>query len=98
MILNLFLGGAIFSATELEYASNPEVIVEGLDMNLQILKEMVSLASAQWFIENKVDRHGKISGMNIRLVMDRALKENRPKNLVSVMKGKKRDLAKTMSH
>lgn len=98
VILNLFLGGAIFSATELEYASNPEVIVEGLDMNLQILKEMVSLASAQWFIENKVDRHGKISGMNIRLVMDRALKENRPKNLVSVMKGKKRDLAKTMSH
>ncbi len=98
VILNFFLGGAVFSAPELEYASNPEVIVESLDMNLQILKEMVSLASAQWFIENKVDRHGKISGMNIRLIMDRALKENRPKNLVSVMKGKKRDLAKTMSH
>ncbi len=98
VILNFFLGGCVFSATELEYAANPEIIAEGLDMNLQILKEMVSLASAQWFIENKVDRHGKITGMNIRLIMDRAMKENRSKNLVSVMKGKKRDLAKTISH
>lgn len=98
VVLNFFCGGNVFTAPELEYAANPEVIAEGLDMNLQILKEMVQSASAQWFIENKVDRHGKITGMNIRLVMDRALKENRPKNLVSVMKGKKKDLAKVMSH
>lgn len=98
VILNFFLGGCVFSATELEYSSNPEVIAEGLDMNLQILKEMVALANAQWFIENKVDRHGKITGMNIRLILDRAMKENRSKNLVSVMKGKKKDLAKTLSH
>jgi hypothetical protein len=98
VILNFFCSGNVFSAPELEYAANPEVIAEGLDMNLQILKEMVQSANAQWFIENKVDRHGKITGMNIRLVMDRALKENRPKNLVSVMKGKKRDLAKAISH
>jgi hypothetical protein len=98
VILNFFLGGCVFSATELEYASNPEVIAEGLDMNLQILKEMVALANAQWFIDNKVDRHGKITGMNIRLILDRAMKENRSKNLVSVMKGKKKDLAKTLSH
>ncbi len=98
VVLNFFCSGNVFSATELEYAANPEVIAEGLDMNLQILKEMVQSASAQWFIENKVDRHGKITGMNIRLVMDRALKENRPKNLVSVFKGKKKDLAKVISH
>lgn len=98
VILNFFCGGNVFTAPELEYAANPEVIAEGLDMNLQILKEMVQVASAQWFIENKVDRHGKITGMNIRLVMDRAMKENRPKNLVSVMRGKKRDLAKSISH
>jgi hypothetical protein len=98
VVLNFFCGGNVFTAPELEYSANPEVIAEGLDMNLQILKEMVQLASAKWFIENKVDRHGKITGMNIRLVMDRAMKENRPKNLVSVMKGKKRDLAKTLSH
>lgn len=98
VILNFFCGGNVFSAMELEYGSNPEVIAEGVDMNLQILKEMVQLASAQWYIENKVDRHGKITGMNIRLVMDRAMKENRSKNLVSVMKGKKKDLAKVMSH
>ena len=98
VVLNFFMAGNVFSATELEYASNPEVIAEGLDMNLLILKEMVQQASAQWHVENKVDRHGKITGMNIRLVMDRALKENRPKNLVSVMKGKKRDLAKVISH
>ena len=98
VILNFFMAGNVFSATELEYAANPEVIAEDLDMNLQILKEMVQLASAQWHIENKVDRHGKITGMNIRLIMDRAMKENRPKNLVSVMKGKKRDLAKSINH
>ena len=98
VILNFFLAGSVFTITELEYASNPGVIAEGLDMNLQILKEMVSLANAQWFIENKVDRHGKITGMNIRLILDRAMKENRSKNLISVMKGKKKDLAKTLSH
>ncbi len=98
VVLNFFCSGNVFSAPELEYAANPEVIAENLDMNLQILKEMVQSANAQWFIENKVDRHGKITGMNIRLVMDRALKENRSKNLVSVMKGKKRDLAKTINH
>lgn len=98
VVLNFFCTGNVFTATELEYGSNPEVIAEGLDMNLQILKEMVQLANAKWFIENKVDRHGKITGMNIRLVMDRAMKENRPKNLISVMKGKKKDLAKTISH
>lgn len=98
VVLNFFLAGNVFSVTELEYAANPEVIAEGLDMNLQILKQMVQLANGQWHVENKVDRHGKITGMNIRLVMDRALKENRPKNLVSVMKGKKRDLAKSISH
>jgi hypothetical protein len=98
VVLNFFCGGNVFTATELEYASNPEVIAEGLDMNLQILKEMVQVANAKWYIENKVDRHGNITGMNIRLVMDRAMKENRPKNLVSVMKGKKRDLAKTINH
>lgn len=98
VILNFFMVGNVFSATELEYAANPEVIAENLDMNLQILKEMVQLANAQWHIENKVDRHGKITGMNIRLVMDRAMKESRPKNLVSVMRGKKKDLAKSISH
>lgn len=98
VILNFFLSGSVFTITELEYASNPGVIAEGLDMNLQILKEMVSVANAQWFIENKVDRHGKITGMNIRLILDRAMKENRSKNLISVMKGKKKDLAKTLSH
>lgn len=98
VILNFFMAGNVFSAPELEYAANPEVIAENLDMNLQILKEMVQVANAQWHIENKVDRHGKITGMNIRLVLDRAMKESRPKNLVSVMKGKKKDLAKTISH
>lgn len=98
VVLNFFMAGNVFSVTELEYAANPEVLASGLDMNLQILKQMVQLANGQWHVENKVDRHGKITGMNIRLVMDRALKENRPKNLVSVMKGKKRDLAKTISH
>lgn len=98
VVLNFFCAGNVFTAPELEYASNPEVIAEGMDMNLQILKEMVQVANAQWFIENKADRNGKITGMNIRLVMDRAMKENRPKNLVSVMKGKKKDLARTISH
>lgn len=94
-IINLFLAGTTFSAAELEYSSNPKsVSAEGVDMNMIILKEMASEAGAAWHLENKADRSGNITGMNIRLVLNRSSKEKNSKNLVSVVRGKKRDITR----
>ena len=64
-------------------------------MNLVILKEMVNESGVQWHLENKADRNGNITGMNIRFTVDRAPKEK--SNLASVMKGKKKDLIAMMN-
>lgn len=94
-IINLFLAGTTFSASELEYSSNPKSLsAEGVDMNMIILKEMASESGASWHLENKVDRSGNISGMNIRLVLQRSGKDKSSKNLVSVVRGKKRDISR----
>lgn len=92
-VVNLFLAGNTFSASELEFAgSNKQTLAQGLDMNLIILKEMVEESGAQWHLENKTDRNGSITGMNIRFTINRAPRDPRAKNLVSVVKGKKKDL------
>lgn len=94
-VVNFFLAGNVFTASELEFTENASAVAPDLDMNLIILKEMVSEAGAQWHLENKVDRSGNITGMNIRFTIARVPKE-RSKNLVSVMKGKKKDLSKEL--
>jgi hypothetical protein len=93
-IINLFLGSGIFSAQDLEYSAGG--VSQDSDMNLMIIKEMASQNNAQWFLENKTDRHGKIMGVGIRFTVNRVPKENRAKNLISVVKGKKRDLTRDM--
>lgn len=95
-IVNLFMAGNTFTASELEFmGSNNQAVAEELDMNLIILKEMVDESGSQWHLENKTDRNGMITGMNIRFTVARAPKEVR-KNLVSVMKGKKKDLTREL--
>jgi hypothetical protein len=95
-IINFFLAGNTFNATELEFAGDAKGLsAEGGDMNLLILKEMAQEAGVQLSLENKTDRHGSITGMAIRLTMKRVPK-NKAKNLVSVMKGKKKDLAREL--
>jgi hypothetical protein len=95
VIVNLFLAGATFHASELEFADG-NAVAEGIDMNLIILKEMVQEAGSLWHLENKADRNGNITGMNIRFVVNRSPKESKSKNLISVMKGKKKDLTKDL--
>jgi hypothetical protein len=94
-VVNLFLGENTFTASELEFLDSPNAMAEGLDMNLIILKEMVNESGAQWHLENKTDRNGNITGMNIRFTINRSPKETR-KNLVSVIKGKKKDLTREL--
>lgn len=94
-VINFFLAGSTFTAGELEFIQNADALTPDLNMNLIILKEMVNEAGAQWQLENKTDRNGKIIGMNIRFSIARVPKE-RSKNLVSVMKGKKKDLSKEL--
>ena len=94
-IINLFLSGSTFSASELEFAqAQSGTVLDGIDMNLVILKEMVQEAEAQWHLENKVDRNGLITGMNIRFTVNRSPKEK--SKLISVTRGKKKDLAKEL--
>ncbi|HXH32298.1 MAG TPA: hypothetical protein VNJ01_15975 [Bacteriovoracaceae bacterium] len=96
-VINVFLAGATFSATELEFCSGPATVsMDGIDMNMILLKEMSREADTTLNIENKVDRQGRISGMNIRFIVGRAPKESKAKNLVSVVKGKKRDLTREL--
>lgn len=94
-IVNLFLRGSTFTAAELEFSEKGRsVAVDAPDMNLVILKEMVEEAGAQWYLENKTDRNGNISGMNIRFTLARAPKERL--RVVSVIRGKKKHLQKQL--
>jgi len=97
-IINLFLAGNTFTATELEFGqSNQNVSADAVDMNMMILKEMATETNSAWFIENKTDRSGVITGMAIRFTMNRVPKDAKSnKNLVSVVKGKKKDLAREL--
>lgn len=95
-IINMFLANATFNASELEFASTPNAASAEIDMNLLILKEIASSSNVSWHIENKADRNGVISGMNIRLVANRVPKDSRAKNLISVVKGKKKDISREM--
>ncbi len=92
-IINLFLAGNHFQASELEYLDSQGALhADSADMNMMILKEMASEADAGLFIENKSDKNGKISGMSLRLTIKRVPKEKA--KLVSLIKGKKRDLSR----
>lgn len=88
-ILNFFLKEATFNVSELEYASTGGA--QTSDLNLILLKEICADHGVQWVAENKLSRNGSIEGMNIRLVIKRAPKSAK-KNLVSVVRGKKRDI------
>jgi hypothetical protein len=94
-VINLFLAGGTFNISELEFAHGEKALAaDGIDMNLVILKEMVNESGIQWHLENKADRNGNITGMNIRLSVNRAPKEKA--KLISVIKGKKKDLSKEL--
>lgn len=97
-VINLFLAGNTFTASELDFSQNNQNISADLmDMNMILLKEMALETNAIWHIENKTDRAGSITGMAIRFTMNRAPKETKSnKNLVSVVKGKKKDLARNL--
>lgn len=93
-VISLFLAGNIFKISELEFAESDKAAATDLDMNLIILKEMVNESGAQWNLENKTDRSGNITGMNIRFTLNRVPREKT--KLISVMKGKKKDLTREL--
>lgn len=98
VVINLFLAGNTFTATELEYAQNNQsVSADSMDMNMIILREMALETGSHWMVENKTDRQGKITGMSLRFTVNRVPKDAKSsKNLVSVLKGKKKDLAREL--
>ncbi len=92
-VLNFFLKEATFNVSELEFATSAGA--ETTDLNLILLRELCADNNIQWFAENKLSRTGSIEGMNIRMVIKRAPKSTK-KNLVSVVRGKKRDIQSSM--
>jgi len=97
-VISLFLGAHTFTATELEFAHGNQIATgDGVDMNMLILKEMATETNTQWYFENKTDRSGAITGMLIRLTVNRVPKDAKSnKNLVSVVKGKKKDISREL--
>lgn len=97
-IINLFLAGNTFTASELDFASNNQsVSADAMDMNMILMKEMALETNTSWHMENKTDRNGMITGMSLRFTVNRVPKSLQSnKSLVSVVKGKKRDLAASM--
>lgn len=96
-VINLFLAGNTFTAGELDFGQNNQSIAaDTMDMNMVILKEMAAETNTQWFMENKTDRSGNITGMSLRFTVNRVPKTVQNKNLVSVIKGKKKDLAREL--
>jgi len=97
-VINLFLAGNPFTATELDFSQNNQNIsADSVDMNMIILKEMAIETNTTWNLENKTDRSGVITGMAIRFTINRVPKSAKSnKNLVSVVKGKKKDLARNL--
>lgn len=94
-IVNFFLKDATFNVNELEFSSGKTTGSD--DLNLILLKEICADSKVQWAVENKLSRSGTIEGMNIRLVIPRTTKNNN-KNLVSVVRGKKRDIKSGLSN
>ena len=97
-VINLFMAGNTFTATELDFSQNNQSIsVDSMDMNMVLLREMANETNTNWYMENKTDRAGAITGMAIRFTVYRVPKDSKSnKNLVSVVKGKKKDLARDL--
>jgi hypothetical protein len=96
-VVHFFLAGNTFTAGELEFAQNANSAqADSTDMNLVILKEMVNESGVNWHLENKADRQGNILGMGIRFTVNRVPKEAKNKNLVSVVRGKKKDIVRDL--
>jgi hypothetical protein len=96
-VISIFLAGSIFSVTDLDFAQSKEISnQENLDINLVILKEMINESGIQWHLENRLDRSGNLTGANIKLIIKRTLKEKA--KLLSITKGKKKDIAKALAN
>jgi hypothetical protein len=96
-VINLFLANSTFTASELEANQNDKASTAHIsDVNLMIMKEMAKETETQFNFENKTDRHGKIAGMTLKFVINRSAREAKIKNLISVVKGKKKDLARQL--
>jgi hypothetical protein len=87
-IINFFLANSTFTATELEASQNDKAS----------LAHISDETGTQFSFENKTDRNGKIAGMTLKFVINRATRDQKNKNLVSVVKGKKRDLARELAN
>lgn len=91
-IVSLFLANAAFNSEELEAVENPSRLS---DPYLMILSEMIKDSDITWCYGNHIDEKTNLMGMNFSFSFPRGAKV---KSLVSVVKGKKRDIARSLAN
>ncbi|HLW57993.1 MAG TPA: hypothetical protein VKY27_11430 [Bacteriovoracaceae bacterium] len=91
-IVNLFLANAAFNSEELEGSEDPSRLS---DPYLMILSEMIKDSDITWSYGNHIDEKTNLMGMNFSFNFPRGTKV---KNLISVVKGKKRDIARSLAN
>jgi|GEM_PF-1023323 len=95
--LKVFQPEATFHAFELDYFDSQETsLIESMDIHLVLLKEIARDLGLKMKLENTKNDEGQITGMMISLILKKIEEDEKPKNLISVMKGKKRDLFKEL--
>jgi hypothetical protein len=98
--LKLNVSGHRHSAEELSYINRSKG--ETTNVNLMLVNELLKDAGGKLIFKNHLNQDGDVSGSSTDLLFDRAyietVKEETPKKLVSVKKGKKKDILKEMSN
>jgi len=95
VIVNFFLSHGLFQISELEFMDTSLAFgADQVDMNLVILKELLAETESSIHLENKANKQGKIIGASARLTIKRTSKEK--SKLVSLVRGKKRELSKEL--
>lgn len=89
-LVNFFLASSAFNSEELESKDNLE---KTSDPYLLILFEMTKGLDISWNFENTIDKKTDQLGMSMNFNFPR---EAKVKNLISVVKGKKRDIVRSM--
>lgn len=98
-IINFQIPDFCFEEDEIRYFRNQTDLnldrsTHDIDVHLVILKELIKEAQAQCFLENKIDRHSRKMSGHLRLIVERTPKSKN--KLISLKKGKKKDLVRSL--
>jgi hypothetical protein len=91
------LSNYCFNANELNFLNGDDELASSINMNLHLIKEVVSDIGANIAVKNKMNAGQNIEGSEIEIVFERVNieKASQPKS-VSIVKGSKKDILRAM--